>query len=131
MYEEDYNPIMNFLFVPFFFASIGFSIPITDMFKGSIVWRGIVYSILMIFAKGLVSLVIYSEYFIKSWNKSKEIRKKPYDMSTINIPSSGNYTSSTYEDFPGRICNDCQRINLILDRVSLTKFGHSIVEKSA
>ncbi|KAB8304482.1 hypothetical protein EYC80_003873 [Monilinia laxa] len=75
MYEQYYHPVMDFIFVPFFFASIGFSIPTTDMFKGSIVWRGIVYSILMIIAKGLVRLVIYSEYLIKSWNESKEIRK--------------------------------------------------------
>lgn len=32
-------------------ASIGFSIPITEMFTGGIIWRGIVYSILMAFGK--------------------------------------------------------------------------------
>lgn len=32
-------------------ASIGFAIPVTDMFKGDIIWRGIVYTILMLFAK--------------------------------------------------------------------------------
>ncbi|KAH8919857.1 Sodium/hydrogen exchanger [Atractiella rhizophila] len=36
---------------PFFFASIGFSIPISRMFDGPVIWRGIVYSILMAFAK--------------------------------------------------------------------------------
>jgi Kef-type K+ transport system membrane component KefB len=35
------------------------------MFQGSTVWKGIVYSILMILAKGLVSIVIYFDYFIK------------------------------------------------------------------
>ena len=39
------------------------------MFQGSIVWKGIVYSILMIFAKGLVSLVIYFEYLATLWKK--------------------------------------------------------------
>ncbi|CAD6441978.1 7c53ff06-ac29-4083-8b7a-a50b6ff5a787 [Sclerotinia trifoliorum] len=71
MYEEYYKSVMDFILVPFFFASIGFSIPITDMFSASIVWKGIVYSILMIIAKGLVSLVMYFEYFIKSWQKLK------------------------------------------------------------
>ncbi|CCD46422.1 hypothetical protein BofuT4_P040330.1 [Botrytis cinerea T4] len=42
------------------------------MFKGSIVWKGIVYSILMVIAKCLVSLVIYFEYFAKSWRKPRE-----------------------------------------------------------
>ncbi|KAI1768643.1 hypothetical protein GGR53DRAFT_531857 [Hypoxylon sp. FL1150] len=32
---------------PFFFASIGFSIPISDMFSGGILWRWVIYSILM------------------------------------------------------------------------------------
>ncbi|KAF7863896.1 hypothetical protein EAF04_006861 [Stromatinia cepivora] len=72
MYEEYYKSIMEFILVPFFFASIGFSIPITDMFSASIIWKGIVYSILMIIAKGLVSLVMYFGYFIKSWQKPKK-----------------------------------------------------------
>ncbi len=32
-------------------CNIGFAIPITKMFNGGIVWRGIVYTILMLFAK--------------------------------------------------------------------------------
>ncbi|TID16107.1 sodium hydrogen exchanger family protein [Venturia nashicola] len=36
---------------PFFFASIGFSIPISKMFTGTVVWRGIIYTLLMIFGK--------------------------------------------------------------------------------
>lgn len=44
-----------------------------DMFHGSIVWKGIVYSILMAVAKGLVMLVIYYEFF-SNWLR---IGKKP------------------------------------------------------
>ncbi|KAI5248815.1 Sodium/hydrogen exchanger [Aureobasidium subglaciale] len=51
IYEHMYAPAMNAILKPFFFASIGFSIPITQMFSGPIVWRGIVYTILMILAK--------------------------------------------------------------------------------
>ncbi|KFY93818.1 hypothetical protein V500_03511 [Pseudogymnoascus sp. VKM F-4518 (FW-2643)] len=53
------TPVQRFL-QPFFFveptASIGFAIPITDMFSGSVVWRGIVYTILMLFAKLITGL---------------------------------------------------------------------------
>jgi hypothetical protein len=53
------------------------------MFQGSIVWKGIVYSVLMTVAKGLVCLVIYYEYFSK-WLRS---RKKPIiTRITRNIP---------------------------------------------
>jgi hypothetical protein len=43
------------------------------MFNGSIVWKGIVYSLLMIFAKGMVSTVLYFEYFGKKWKTKKRI----------------------------------------------------------
>lgn len=37
-------------------ASIGFSIPITEMFKGQIVWRGMVYTVLMMFSKVITGI---------------------------------------------------------------------------
>jgi Kef-type K+ transport system membrane component KefB len=39
-------PVRNIL-KPLFFASIGFSIPISQMFAGSVIWRGVVYAVLM------------------------------------------------------------------------------------
>ncbi|OXV12089.1 hypothetical protein Egran_00149 [Elaphomyces granulatus] len=42
---------LSVILKPLFFASIGFSIPISQMFTGSIVWRGFVYSMLMVLAK--------------------------------------------------------------------------------
>ncbi|KAE9368807.1 Sodium/hydrogen exchanger [Stipitochalara longipes BDJ] len=73
MYEHYFKSVMDYILVPFFFASIGFSIPITDMFQASIVWKGIAYSTLMVVAKGLVCFVIYYEYFL-NW---LHIKKKP------------------------------------------------------
>lgn len=37
-------------------ASIGFAIPITEMFKGRVVWRGIIYAVLMIFGKMITGI---------------------------------------------------------------------------
>ncbi|KAL2429325.1 hypothetical protein ABEF95_003440 [Exophiala dermatitidis] len=51
MYESFYGPAVERILKPFFFASIGFSIPITKMFQGSIIWRGFVYAILMTLGK--------------------------------------------------------------------------------
>ena len=50
-FELFYGPILHRLFKPLFFASIGFAIPLTKLFSGPVVWRGIVYTILMLFAK--------------------------------------------------------------------------------
>ncbi|PQE15937.1 sodium hydrogen exchanger family protein [Rutstroemia sp. NJR-2017a BVV2] len=87
MYEDYFKAVMDYILVPFFFASIGFSIPITDMFEGSIVWKGIVYAILMIIAKGLVSTVIYAEYFFRIWRgprKSATQRSTPQEQENSN-----------------------------------------------
>ncbi|KAF8848954.1 Sodium/hydrogen exchanger, partial [Acephala macrosclerotiorum] len=83
MYDRYYKSLMDYILVPFFFASIGFSIPITDMFQGAIVWKGIVYSTLMIIAKGFVSLVIYSDHLIKL---SKSRTKASAARRDRNIP---------------------------------------------
>ena len=51
MYTSYYAPTVDRILKPFFFASIGFSIPISKMFRGPVLWRGIVYAILMAFGK--------------------------------------------------------------------------------
>lgn len=43
--------VQKYLMEPLFFASIGFAIPFLDLWDGKTVWRGIVYSLLMLFAK--------------------------------------------------------------------------------
>ena len=45
-----YQPLQRVL-KPFFFASIGFSIPITRMFTSRVIWRGVIYTILMFVSK--------------------------------------------------------------------------------
>lgn len=56
VYEHYYAPITARLLTPFFFASIGFSIPITQLFAGSTVWRGVVYAALMALGKLLTGV---------------------------------------------------------------------------
>ncbi|KAH7390508.1 Sodium/hydrogen exchanger family-domain-containing protein [Pyrenochaeta sp. MPI-SDFR-AT-0127] len=56
IYQQYYHPAVSKILQPLFFASIGFSIPITRMFRGAILWRGIVYTSLMAFAKFVCGL---------------------------------------------------------------------------
>lgn len=56
VYERYYSPVVESILRPLFFASIGFAIPITRMFTGRVVWRGVVYTILMILAKIMCGL---------------------------------------------------------------------------
>ncbi|EXJ55620.1 hypothetical protein A1O7_08549 [Cladophialophora yegresii CBS 114405] len=45
-----YQPLQRIL-KPLFFASIGFSVPITRMFTGGVIWRGVIYTIFMFISK--------------------------------------------------------------------------------
>ncbi|RAQ62101.1 Na+/H+ antiporter [Aspergillus flavus] len=56
VYETYYHEPVTRILVPLFFASIGFAIPITEMFDGKIVWRGVVYATLMTFGKLITGL---------------------------------------------------------------------------
>lgn len=70
-------------------ASIGFSIPLISMFRSSIIWKGIVYAILMAIAKAAVSVVIYCEYFTQEWKrKSRSASREPgVDVALQDIPN--------------------------------------------
>ncbi|KAK5133556.1 hypothetical protein LTR08_007595 [Meristemomyces frigidus] len=58
VYKRYYAPAVRAILKPFFFASIGFSIPVTKMFSGGVVWRGVVYAALMAVGKLLCGLCL-------------------------------------------------------------------------
>ena len=51
IFKTYYDQPVQRVLKPLFFASIGFAMPITRMFASPVVWRGIVYTLLMIFSK--------------------------------------------------------------------------------
>ncbi|KAJ5731905.1 Sodium/hydrogen exchanger [Penicillium malachiteum] len=56
VYEKYYKEPVGRILIPFFFASIGFAIPITKMFQGRVVWRGLICAVLMVIGKMLTGL---------------------------------------------------------------------------
>ncbi|KAJ5187266.1 hypothetical protein N7449_010260 [Penicillium cf. viridicatum] len=56
IYSRYYKEPVNRILLPLFFASIGFAIPITKMFSGQVVWRGIIYAMLMAIGKMITGL---------------------------------------------------------------------------
>ncbi|KAJ5447897.1 Cation/H+ exchanger [Penicillium cf. griseofulvum] len=56
IYSKYYKAPVNRILLPFFFASIGFAIPLTKMFSGQVVWRGIIYAMLMATGKMITGL---------------------------------------------------------------------------
>lgn len=47
---------LTYLLLPIFFGSIGYSIPFVPLFRGRVIWRGIVYAVLMTVGKLLCGL---------------------------------------------------------------------------
>ncbi|KAK9357955.1 Sodium/hydrogen exchanger family-domain-containing protein [Lipomyces starkeyi] len=56
IYKTYYLAAVERILKPFFFGSIGFAVPITHMFAGSILWRGAVYALLMASGKMICAL---------------------------------------------------------------------------
>ena len=56
IYKSYFEQAEKRILKPFFFASVGFSIPISKMFSGAVVWKGIIYTILMLVGKLLCGL---------------------------------------------------------------------------
>ena len=55
-FADFYAVAVKMVLIPFFFASIGFAIPIRDLFSSRVVWRGLIYTLLMLFGKLLTGL---------------------------------------------------------------------------
>ncbi|WWD00993.1 hypothetical protein V866_007931 [Kwoniella sp. B9012] len=65
-FERFLTPILTYVFVPIFFGSIGYCIPFVPLWKGKIIWRGIIYAILMCIGKLACGL------WLIFWPKSKK-----------------------------------------------------------
>lgn len=48
----------KYVFQPLFFASIGFAIPFLELWTGEVIWKGVVYTLLMAFGKLIVGAVV-------------------------------------------------------------------------
>ncbi|KAB8201480.1 Sodium/hydrogen exchanger family-domain-containing protein [Aspergillus parasiticus] len=82
VYEKYYHEPVTRILVPLFFASIGFAIPITEMFNGKIVWRGVVYAILMAFGKLITGLWLV-RFSSRPISSVLRILKKPFSRVVL------------------------------------------------
>ncbi|KKF95728.1 hypothetical protein CFO_g1937 [Ceratocystis platani] len=48
----------TYILQPMFFASVGFAIPVKDLWSGTVLWKGATYAVLMLLSKVSISLVI-------------------------------------------------------------------------
>ncbi|KAL3459485.1 Sodium/hydrogen exchanger [Aspergillus heterothallicus] len=85
IYEHYYHGPVTRILIPMFFASIGFAIPITEMFEGSIVWRGFVYAILMTFGKMCTGLWLVRFSPVSGMTSLVRIFKAPFAYASTCI----------------------------------------------
>ncbi|KAI0747427.1 hypothetical protein BC629DRAFT_1298597 [Irpex lacteus] len=101
MYSRTITPLQDHLLAPLFFASIGFSIPFRALWRPVILWRGIVYSILMCIAKLATGLPVLCWSL---WSTSRRTRLARENCSPAQLPSvpdpchSTGSASSTTQD---------------------------------
>jgi Kef-type K+ transport system membrane component KefB len=98
VYEKYYSPAVESILRPLFFASIGFAIPITKMFTGRAIWRGLVYTILMVFAKVICGLWLVR---FASMPRAKTLSKS---LSSLGLSALGSMktraSGAPKEEFP-------------------------------
>lgn len=77
--------------------SIGFSIPITKMFQGEVVWRGVVYTILMMFGKVITCVWLIQLHFSPPpiIEKISQISKIPFTFCTSRLRKEKSRPPST------------------------------------
>ncbi|KAL3476293.1 Cation/H+ exchanger [Aspergillus californicus] len=74
-FERYLMDVQKYLMEPLFFASIGFAIPFVQLWTGKRIWRGIVFTLLMVFAKFVVGV------WVPLWGCSP-IRKRQQKSET-------------------------------------------------
>jgi Kef-type K+ transport system membrane component KefB len=57
-FEKYLQDVQHYILQPLFFASIGFAIPFTSLWSGEVIWKGIVFSILMVIGKICVGVSV-------------------------------------------------------------------------
>ncbi|KAA8908024.1 hypothetical protein TRICI_004851 [Trichomonascus ciferrii] len=93
VYDTYFAPAVKRILTPFFFASIGFSIPISEMFTGAIVWRGIAYAVLMMVGKWFCGLWLVRFQKSSESSTDKQTKKKKSEKSKKSTTKTANSTS--------------------------------------
>ncbi|KAL2173158.1 Sodium/hydrogen exchanger family-domain-containing protein [Thermothelomyces heterothallicus CBS 202.75] len=76
-FEHYLGPLQRYVLQPLFFASIGFAIPFAELWTGEIIWKGVVYTLLMVSGKLLVGIVVPIWDFIFHRIRKRSSEKRP------------------------------------------------------
>lgn len=84
--------VQEYLMAPLFFASIGFAIPFVQLWTGKRIWRGVLYTLLMAFAKFIVGIwvplwEVFAHLFTKEKSEPQPSRRAKETEDTEHGPS--------------------------------------------
>ncbi|PCH41664.1 hypothetical protein WOLCODRAFT_137530, partial [Wolfiporia cocos MD-104 SS10] len=88
-FARNIGPLQQYILAPLFFASIGYGIPFLSLWKPRILWRGVVYSVLMCIGKLAVGLpiVLWSTILLLFQKLSRrEKSRSPLPRTTLTVP---------------------------------------------
>ena len=77
VFEKYIKVVKEYIFVPFFFASIGFAVPFLDLWQGQELWQGILYAFLMVFGKFITGAWIIIWTFVTLRSKKVAVNVLP------------------------------------------------------
>ncbi|KAK9374655.1 Sodium/hydrogen exchanger family-domain-containing protein [Lipomyces chichibuensis] len=103
IYKTYYLAAVERILKPFFFASIGFAVPISHMFSGSILWRGAVYALLMASGKMICALWLVRFTFRSSFGITPSkltLRPKIWRRVTVKPSNINNQKPVCVEENP-------------------------------
>jgi Kef-type K+ transport system membrane component KefB len=86
-FEHYLGAPQKYVFQPLFFASIGFAIPFVDLWTGEVIWKGVVYTLLMAFGKLIVGIVVPIWDFMSPRLKKQTSDKTPGGLAASWAPA--------------------------------------------
>ncbi|KAJ6096399.1 Cation/H+ exchanger [Penicillium sp. IBT 16267x] len=93
----------EYLMEPLFFASIGFAVPFVQLWTGKQIWRGVVYTLLMAFAKCVVG--IWIPVWQLSTRRPSHNRKTSLEPKGSQAQPGSKETSKTSDEGKGEHTN--------------------------
>jgi Kef-type K+ transport system membrane component KefB len=94
IFNTYYTQPLERILKPFFFASIGFAIPIRRMFSGPVMWRGFVYAVLMTVGKLFCGLWLV-RLPTPAWLRVGKAGKRGKDMKLKDLKGKGRQSEQT------------------------------------
>lgn len=88
-YEKYISGAQTVILEPLFFASIGFAIPFKRLWTGVVIWRGIVFTILMAIGKAVVGLSV------PLWDTISQAMRSKREPSSKREPRSVRWAPAT------------------------------------